>query len=252
MKREVKDIPRSQEFDPETIATALRSTNRISLLLIRREWSSQPAAELRDAAKASGVPIWEGSDGDMRRMGPSGKALVNVIGLVGASPGPSLPELMQRGGAVWLMHRAGYPSNVGFTIRTSEVSGADGLVVDAPTFNREDRSRVSHVSMGADRVMPVCWESTDKALSAATQAGKRIIAIEDVGARPFHEVDLTGPVLLIVGNEREGIHPSILDKCDATARIPMHGFVPSYSLQAAVSMIAGERLRQLAARPNEK
>jgi tRNA(Leu) C34 or U34 (ribose-2'-O)-methylase TrmL len=39
----------------------------------------------------------------------------------------------------------------------------------------------------------------------------------------------------------------VLDACDGALRIPMRGFIPSYNLQAAMAMVAGERLRQLGA-----
>jgi len=137
---------------------------------------------------------------------------------------------------------------VGFAVRTAEVSGAEGLIVDA-TFNHEARSRVSHVSMGADRVMPVLWASTEQALAAARATKRRVIALEAVDhvrTQPLWEVDLTGNVLLIAGNERDGIDEALLARCDALASIPMAGFVPSYNLHAAIAAVAAERLRQVA------
>jgi len=61
---------------------------------------------------------------------------------------------------------AAYPSNIGFTIRTAEVSGADAVVVDA-TLNHEERSRAQHVSMGAYRLLPVLWRSTTEVIDQA-------------------------------------------------------------------------------------
>ena len=167
-----------------------------------------------------------------------------ALALLGPDPRADLAGLLAEGGAVWLLHRAAYPSNVGFTIRTAEVSGAAGVVVDA-MFNHAERSRVSHVSMGAQRLLPVLWESTSRVLAAARAADHRIIAVEDTGTLAPWQVDLRGPVVLIVGNERSGIEAEVLKECDAVIRIPMQGFVPSYNLQAAVSAVATERLRQL-------
>jgi tRNA G18 (ribose-2'-O)-methylase SpoU len=41
------------------------------------------------------------------------------------------------------------------------------------------------------------------------------------------------------------VPPEVLEACDLTVRIPMRGFIPSYNLQAAMAIVAGERLRQL-------
>jgi 23S rRNA (guanosine2251-2'-O)-methyltransferase len=59
-------------------------------------------------------------------------------------------------------------------------------------------------------------------------------------------VDLTGAVVLLVGSERDGLSDALLARCGAVVRVPMAGFVPSYNLQAAISAVAAERLRQLA------
>jgi len=99
--------------------------------------------------------------------------------------------------------------------------------------------------MGAHRMLPVLWESTRDAIDAARRSGHRIVALEDSGERAPWEVDLRGPILLVVGNERDGIGEDVLASCDATIALPMSGFVPSYNLHAAIAAIAVERLRQL-------
>ena len=50
--------------------------------------------------------------------------------------------------------------------------------------------------------------------------------------------------MLVVGAEREGVSQEVLDACDEVVRLPMDGFVPSYNLQVAVSVLAVEALRQ--------
>lgn len=237
---------RKRLLGADAILHSLAQGLPVQLILYDRDDTSEAIQALLAQAAAASIPLWRGGQGDLRRMSPESGRPADAIALLGASPKATLAELMARGGVTWLLHRATYPSNVGFTIRTAEVSGADGVVVDAVDFNRDMRSRASHVTMGADRVMPVLYEGTEQALAAARSAGKRVVAIEDVGAQRPHEVDLTGPLVLLVGNERDGIGRDVLARCDAVVRIPMLGFVPSYSLQAAVSGIAMERLRQLA------
>jgi tRNA G18 (ribose-2'-O)-methylase SpoU len=52
--------------------------------------------------------------------------------------------------------------------------------------------------------------------------------------------------VLVVGGENGGIPPEVLARCHSSIRVPMAGFIPCYNLQAAVSAIATERLRQRA------
>jgi tRNA G18 (ribose-2'-O)-methylase SpoU len=232
---------------PERIAALLDAGEPVRLVLIGRDETDPELLALAARAEQAGAELWRGGAGDLSRMS-HGAGAERMLALTGPSQRVDLDGLCARQGAIWLLNRAAYPSNVGFAVRTAEVSGAEGVVVDA-RFNHDDRSRVSHVSMGADRVMPVLWATTDDTLCAARAANLRVVALEAIDhprARPLWEVDLTGGVLLIAGNERDGIGDDLLAQCDALASIPMAGFVPSYNLHAAIAAVAAERLRQLA------
>jgi len=232
---------------PQRIVAALEAREPVQLVLIGRDEADPELLALAARAEQAGATLWRGSPGDLSRMS-HGAATERILALIGSELTVDLHGLCARQGALWLLSRAAYPSNVGFAVRTAEVSGAEGVIVDA-RFNHEERSRISHVSMGADRVMPVLWATTQAALHAARAAGLRVVALEAIEharARPLWEVDLTGGVLLIAGNERDGIGEDLLAQCDALASIPMAGFVPSYNLHAAIAAVAAERLRQIA------
>lgn len=227
----------------ESIRRALLAGTPVRVLLVGAEDDSPEARELVGLAEERGVRLWRGGAGDLRRMS-TGAQPARALALVGPDPGAALGEVLARRGAVWHLHDVRYPSNAGFVVRTAEVSGAEAVVLDG-RFNHDQRSRLSHVSMGADRLLPVIWERTAPTLEAARRLGHRVLALEDSGDQAPWEVDLTGAVLFVVGAEREGLPGTLLDRCDAVLRLPMAGFVPSYNLQAAVSAVALERLRQL-------
>jgi len=227
----------------DAIAAALQRGEPVRVLLVDRTDESTSTRALVAAARSVGARVWLGGAGDLRRL-TRGPEPANALAMCGPDPRCDLEALLRRGGAVFLLHRARYASNVGFAVRTAEVSGADGVVIDGD-FNHEQRGRIGHVSMGADELLPVLFERTERTLELAKRAGHRVIALEDVGDRPPWEIDLRGPVLLLVGNERHGIEPAVLERCDAVTALPMPGFVPSYNLQAALSAVALERLRQI-------
>ncbi len=250
------ETPRRQIAGIDTIARALDEGEPVRVLLLRRDDVSEALQTLALQAQARDVKVYRVTDNDLRRMragvatevgsnSATEGAESTSLALLGPDPLCSLDELIARPGATWLLHRPAYASNVGFTIRTAEVSGADGVIVDSD-FSKSDRDQALRVSMGAHRFLPVHWDSAEAALTAAATAGKQILALEDVGDRAPWEVDLTKPSLLIVGNERHGLPETILERCHTILRIPMRGFVPSYNLQAAVAALSAERLRQLA------
>lgn len=238
------ELRRRQIAGIEAVRAALTRGEPVQLLLVDRDDDTPEVATLIATAIALAVTVWRGSAGDLLRMS-RGAAPDRAIAMLGPSPDADLDALLQRGGALWLLYRAAYPSNVGFVIRTAEVSGAQGVIVDAD-FNHDQRSRAAHVSMGAHRVMPVLWREGVDVIERATRHGYRVVGLEDSGRNAPWELDLRGPVLFVAGNEREGIPGDVLARCHATTALPMDGFVPSYNLHAAIAALAAERLRQLA------
>lgn len=221
---------------------ALAAPDAVRCLVLRDAPLDDRCLALAQRAEARGVPIHRVAPRRFERLcGRERDA--DVLALVGPDPRSGLDTVMARGGAVWLLTGPVYPGNVGFAIRTAEVSGADGLYVDND-FDHAARREALRAAMRADRFMPLGWLDAEPVLAAARTAGKRVIGIEDVGERPPWCIDLTGSVLLLVGGEAQGIPAALLARCDVVTRLPMAGFVASYNLQAAVAAVALERLRQ--------
>jgi len=108
----------------------------------------------------------------------------------------------------------------------------------------EERRTIRRASMRADRFIPVIYTTTEAVLAAAREHNVRLVVAEDVGEQGPWDADLTGNVVLVVGAERDGVSAPVLQAADAVVKLPMDGFVPSYNLQVAVSVLAVEALRQ--------
>jgi tRNA G18 (ribose-2'-O)-methylase SpoU len=236
--------PRRALHDVAEIANELAAGASIAAIFVARAALEDASiVALLASARRAGVPIHVVGASVLRRFG-RGVASRTALAVVGPSVTASLEELLARGGATWLLVGVAYPTNVGFALRTAEVAGADGVVVDA-AFGAADRRTALRASMRADRVMPVRWDRAERAIDAARAAGVRVVALEDVGTSAPWNVDLVRPSLLVVGGERDGVPPAVLARCDEIVRVPMAGFIPSYNLQAAMAAVASERLRQL-------
>ncbi len=228
---------------PDAIEVALDSGEPVRLILHRLRSADPRVERLLERARLLGIRTRSAGASVLWRLSRVRPA-ADVLALVGKRPGPNLEGVFGTGGAVWLLVGVTYPGNAGFAIRTAEVSGADGVVVDAP-FDHVGRRQAVRASMRADWYMPVVWADWSSTLEQARRAGFTVVCVEDVGTYAPWEVDLTGPVLLVVGAEEKGIPDELLERCDRTIRIPMAGFIRSYNLQVAVSVVAVERLRQL-------
>ncbi|MFP6622710.1 MAG: TrmH family RNA methyltransferase [Myxococcota bacterium] len=233
---------RSQHPGAAGVAAALEAGESIRLLMVRDGELSPATREVLARCKAAEVPIRKAGQREMKRMSAAGEQ-PELLALVGPDPNATLEEVLATGGALWLLTGVAYPGNAGFAIRTAEVSGAAGIVLDA-SFDREGRRQAVRASMRADRLFPVLWARANEVVELAREAGYRLIGIEDQGKQSPWEVDLAGPVVFLVGGEAGGVASSLLERCDVTIRIPMTGFIQSYNLQAALAIVAGERLRQ--------
>jgi len=233
-----------QRCGVDEVESALNSED-VTLLLVLRDSEDKEIARLRELAERRDIPVRDGSKTDLWRMAKNneGGGPPSILALVGRNPNASIEQVLSTGGLVWLLAGARYPVNIGFTIRTAEVSGADAVFVDCD-LNHDERKAAVRASMKAHRFMPVHWVNGDDLVAQAREAGFRIIALEDSGYIAPWDEDLTGNILLVVGGEHHGISDSILNASDSIIRVPMAGFVPSYNLQAPMSIVSVEALRQ--------
>ena len=228
----------------EEVSSALES-EEVTLILFLRDSTDAEAARLRITAEERGIKVLETSKNDMWRMSKANDCdePPQILALVGRDPDASPDEILSSGGLCWLLDGARYPVNIGFTIRTAEVSGAQAVFVDGQLTHSEKKA-ARRASMKAHRFMPVHWVDGDELVQMARTSGFRIISLEDSGNLEPWDEDLSGNVILVVGGEHDGISKSILDSSDSVIRVPMSGFVPSYNLQAPMAVVAAEAMRQ--------
>lgn len=236
---------RRQVAGPAELTAALDAGEPVRLVLHAIEPQDPAVRSVLERARAAGIAVREASARALWRLGKCTPA-PEVMAVIGPDPGALPDDSLLGGGVAWLLTGIAYPGNTGFAIRLAEVSGAACVFVDS-SFAHEAKREALRASMRADRFFPVHWEPALGAVERAKRAGRRVLAIEDVGTDAPWEVDLTGSVMLVVGGERDGIPREVLAACDGAVRIPMRGFIPSYNLQAAMAMVAGERMRQLGA-----
>lgn len=222
----------------EAVLAALSSGQAIEMVLVDRE---KDTADIRMLCEQQNIPLEEGSTNDLWRMSADG--FVDALALTGRMPHGDLNEVLERGGTIWFFDGVTYSTNLGFAIRCAEVSGADAVISNVAKTH-EERRTIRRSSMRADRFIPVVYSTTDEILKAAKTHNVRLVAVEDVGTHEPWDEDLTGDVMLVVGAEKEGISEQVLAAADACVLLPMDGFVPSYNLQVAVSVVAIEALRQ--------
>jgi 23S rRNA (guanosine2251-2'-O)-methyltransferase len=136
------------------------------------------------------------------------------------------------------------PRNLGAILRTAEVMGAHGAVV--PKHHAVGlTSAAAKSAMGALEHLPVARETNIvQVLDIMKKQGVWIVGSTVQGGRVPSEVDLTGPVCVVLGGEGSGIRPLVAKACDFLVSIPMRGRIESLSVGAAAAILCYEVGRQ--------
>lgn len=234
--------PRGRLVGVTEIASALAAGQSIAHLLVRADDEDPALARLVAAARDADVPVSVESEREMQRM-TAGDGVAQALAVTGERPADTLAGMMQSGGLALVLVGLRYPGNVGFILRAAEVAGAAGVALEV-SWSRAEHAAARRASIHADRFLPVLNSPAVESFDAAVAAGRRIVAVETSGTASPWSLDLRRPTALVVGGEAEGIPERLLARADETVRIPGRGFIPSYNVQAAVSILLGEWLRQ--------
>lgn len=141
------------------------------------------------------------------------------------------------------------PRNLGAVCRSAEVAGASAVVIP--------ERRAAEVTAVACKASAGAVEHLDVArvrnladwLGEAREAGFWIWGA-DADSRQVHsDVDLTGPLVLVLGGEGRGLRPRVASACDGLMAIPQAGRIDSLNVAAAAAVLLFEAVRQRSPAP---
>ena len=135
------------------------------------------------------------------------------------------------------------PHNLGAIIRTANLAGAHGVII---TRHRAAglTATVAKASAGAVNYTPVAKVTN---LSGTIEDLKRRglwFVCADMGGTSMYDLDLKGPIGLVIGSEGTGVGRRVQEKCDFIASIPMKGEIDSLNASVAAGILAYEIVRQ--------
>lgn len=136
------------------------------------------------------------------------------------------------------------PHNLGAIIRTAEALGAQGLVIPQRRAVGVT-STVMKVAAGALETFPIARVvNLTRALEELKAAGFWIYGTTADTGKLLHTVEFTGPVVLVVGSEGNGLSLLTQRCCDVLVSIPLQGKTPSLNASVAAAMTLYETYRQ--------
>lgn len=142
------------------------------------------------------------------------------------------------GDLVVVLDRISSPGNLGTVIRSADAFGASGVVVTGHAADPYDPQAV-RATTGSLFAVPVV-----RLPAPQVPQGLQAVGLDESGTTDLHEVDLSRPTALVVGNEKSGLSQAWKDRCDVLARIPMGGSASSLNAASAATVALYEASRQ--------
>ena len=135
------------------------------------------------------------------------------------------------------------PHNLGAIIRTANLAGAHGVII--PKRRAVGlTATVAKTSAGALNYTPVAKVTNISATIKELKEKGMWFVCADMDGTVMYDLDLKGPIGLVIGNEGQGVSKLVKENCDFIASIPMKGDIDSLNASVAAGVLAYEIVRQ--------
>jgi 23S rRNA (guanosine2251-2'-O)-methyltransferase len=126
------------------------------------------------------------------------------------------------------------PHNLGALLRTAEVAGVHGAIIPGRRAVGVTPAVVSASAGASEHLRVAQVTNLARTLEALKSGGVWVVGLESVpDARPYHQVDLNRPLVLVVGAEGQGLSRLVRETCDLLIRLPIRGQVGSLNASVA-------------------
>ena len=136
------------------------------------------------------------------------------------------------------------PQNLGALLRVADGAGVDGVLLTerraaplSPAAIKASAGAIEHLRIA--RVVNLV-----RSLEELKQRNIWVVGLDERGQTDYDRFDLTGDLVIVLGNEGAGLHDLVCRTCDHLLRIPMAGGVSSLNVSAAGAVVLYEVFRQ--------
>ncbi len=230
------------------VIEALRAGKLIDRLLIQDGAQDGPIQTIRREAKKRDVLVRFVAKERLDQLSGTGRhqgviayaaayAYAEVADILAAARAKNEPPFLI------LLDNIENPHNLGAIIRTANLAGAHGVIIPK---NRAVglTAAVARTSAGALNYTPVARVTNLARTMEELKKEGLWFACADMDGTTMYQLDLTGPIGLVIGSEGDGVGRLVKEKCDYVASIPMKGDIDSLNASVAAGVLAYEIVRQ--------
>ena len=153
-------------------------------------------------------------------------------------------DLNKEGSFYILCDKVQDPGNLGTIIRTAHAAGVDGVILTKGTVDIYNEKTIRS-TMGSMFYIPIILEDSDFTITKSLiNKGFSLLATSLEGNKDFFKEDLSGKIIISVGNEGNGVSEEVYSLSDKKVKIPMPGGAESLNVAIATSIVIYEKVRQ--------
>lgn len=247
-KEELKQENSSLLEGRNPVLEAFRAGKTVDKLYILDGSREGPVLSIVREARKQGTVISFVKKEQLDRMSLTG-AHQGVIAQVAAYSYAEVDDILKKAADrgeqpfIFILDEIEDPHNLGSMIRTADLCGAHGVII--PRRRSVGITPVvAKASAGAVNYVPVAKVSNIASTIEELKKQGLWFACAAMDGETMYNVDLKGPIGLVIGNEGSGVSRLVREKCDMVVSIPMKGNIDSLNASAACAVLAFEIVRQ--------
>jgi 23S rRNA (guanosine2251-2'-O)-methyltransferase len=234
-------------YGTRAVMEAIHAGKQIEKIMIQSGLTNDLIKELITVARERKVPYTFVPAEKLKRL--SSKNHQGVICLVSSVSYSQLSNVIDKAFSegrepfLLILDRITDVRNFGAIARTAECAGIDAIVI-GEKGSAPITSDAMKTSAGALNHIAVCREKELKnTLKQLRESGIKVVACTEKTNKKIYDIDLSGPVAIIMGSEEDGISDELLKAADELAMIPMHGKIESLNVSVATGVAVYEVVR---------
>ncbi|MCU0482971.1 MAG: RNA methyltransferase [Chloroflexi bacterium] len=227
------------------ISRALEGGLRLEEVFVPVGLDAGGGAEARDLLRAlgtAGTPVVAVEPVAMRRLAFGDRDAEPVA--VAVAPAATLRSIdLPANALVVVLEGVEKPGNLGAIVRSADGAGADAVVVAGGPIDPWNPNTI-RASLGTVFTTPLAVATSGEVLAWLREAGLAVVAARVDGERAHTDVDLAGPLALVLGSEAAGLSDAWREVDIVAIRLPMLGRADSLNVAATAAVLLYEARRQ--------
>ena len=203
---------------------------------------SPDAVRTVDALREAGATIVTVSRSAFEKVA-FGERADGVVAIVEAPPSDLAALQLPPDPLVVVVEGVEKPGNLGAILRSADGAGADAVIAASPRTDLYNPNAI-RASLGTVFTVRVGAGATDDVAAFLRESQVRIIAARVDGSTPYADVDMRGPLAIVVGSENAGLSRAWSAPDVTAVRLPMLGVADSLNVSAAAAVLLYEARRQ--------